>query len=115
MAVPEIYRIRFNITGAFTVAPAIAGRTYKVVGLSVHNNETVDSNQGTLRITAAALDVYGGSSAAIKLSGRGDSFFLPFNVVDPYFSTSVGEALFLFSQVSSRRLSGIIYYTVSNA
>lgn len=115
MALPKIYRQTFNITGAYTVAPAVGGRTYQVVGLICQNNETVAVNCGTLRITGQAIDLYGGSSGAIKLSGRGDKAFFPLRPQNPHFITGAGDGLFLFSQVSSRRMSGIIYFTYTDA
>lgn len=115
MPLPKIYARTFNIVGAFTVAPAVGGRTYKVVGLLCHNNETSALSFVRLRITAAAADLYGGSSGAIMLSGRGDHFILPINPYEPYFEGNAGNGLFLFSQVSSTRVSGIIFYTYEDA
>ena len=113
MSIPKIYRRTFNTTGAIIIAPAVGGRIYKVVAFSVHNNETVDTNSARVRIYGG-IDFYGSVSYAIHLSGRGDNFFLPFRVTDPYFSTGAGAALKIFSQVSARHISGWIAWIVED-
>lgn len=107
----KIYGKTFdNATGAVEIAPSVSGRTYNVVAFSVHNCEPAVTDAARVRIWGStAGDLYGGGTeGAIYLSGRGDNFFLPFNVYDPYFST--GGALTIFS-VNSRHIAGIMYYT----
>lgn len=110
----KIYRKTFdNATGAVEIAPAVSGRTYNVVAFSVHNNEPIVTDAARVRIHGGTGgDLYGGGAeGAIYLSGRGDNFFLPFNVYDPYFST--GGALVIFS-VYNKHIAGILYYTITN-
>ena len=116
MALPKVYKKTFNDkTGALIIAPSVSGRIYNVVAFSVHNNEPVVTDAARVRIYSnPGGDLYGTSSAgAIYLSGRGDNFFLPFRVTDPYFSTNENADLVIFSGFS-RHISGIIYYTVTN-
>lgn len=111
----KVYRKTFdNATGAVIIAPAVAGRIYNVVALSVTNNELITENAARVRIAKNFTDLYGGGSlGAIYLSGRGDHFFLPFKVSDPYFSTDANNTLYIFS-VYNRHIAGIIYYTITD-
>ena len=109
----KIYARTFNTVGVFEVAPAVSGRIYNVVAFSIFNNEPDPTDAAIVRITQAVTDFYGGSSGAIYLNARGDHFFLPFRVADPYFSTAANKTLYVISQLS-KRVGGILYYTITD-
>ena len=113
MSKPKVYSKTFDITNIPLVAlPAVAGRIYKIVGLSVHTCATVASNYSVFRISSHIYDFYGGGDYGIRLAGRGDNFLLPFRVYNPYFVGVVGRTILLSGTVSSIRLAGIFWYII---
>lgn len=115
MSLPTIYSKTFDITGPLVVASGVGGRTYSVVGLLCHNNERETSHRAQLRVTSSATDLYGSAASSWLMAGRGDHVVLPINIYNPYFVGFVGNALFMFSNIESRRISGIIYYIQEDA
>ncbi len=98
-------------TNTQIIAAGAAGIKNKIVGIMFHNNDNTGSNDTVVRIQdgSGGTDLYGGSSGAIYVVGRGGFFGTGQALLFPWFIGSVATAIFL-NPVSSKRISGIVYY-----
>lgn len=84
----------------------------KVVAISMHNNETTETNDEIVRLKngSGGSNLYGGSNGAIYLPGRGGVFQLPMSVAQPHFILSLNTALYM-DIANARRISGAVWWT----
>jgi len=105
---------QFDTTSDATlVAAQGGGTTIKVLAISMHNNDTTESNDEVVHLEdgSGGDELYGGSSGAIYLPGRGGVFQL--GMVDednPWFTLSDNTALYM-DLTNGRRISGTVWWT----
>ena len=104
----------FDITADGTLVAAQGGGTYiKVVAISMHNNDTTESNDEIVHLEdgSGGTQLYGGATGAIYLPGRGGVFQLAMtDSTKPWFTLSENTALYA-DLTNNRRISGVVWWT----
>ena len=97
---------------ATLVAAHGGGTTIKVVAISMHNNDTTELDDEIVHLEdgSGGDDLYGGSTGAIYLPGRGGVFQLGMSVDYPHFTLSDNTALYM-NITNARRISGVVWWT----
>jgi hypothetical protein len=102
---------------ATLVAAQGAGTYIKVLAISMHNNDTTETNDVKVRLKdgSGGSDFYGGSNGSIYLPGRGGVFQLPLVYSNgspvPWFTLSANTALYA-DLSAARYVSGTVWWTI---
>lgn len=107
---PMTTTAKFDITTNTEVISAEADKKIKILGISIHNNDSDGADDEFVRLQdgSGGTDLYGGSTGGIYLPGRGGVFTLPLAPV-PYFTLTTNTALYI-NPTNSKRVSGIVLY-----
>ena len=108
-AIYDIKHATFDLTANTSVISAVADQTIKVVGFSVHNNDTDDDEIVRLTDGSGGTNLYGTASGAIYLHCGGGVFGLPMSYSNPWFELTTNTALYITVD-NGKRVSGTVWY-----
>jgi len=115
-----VTRTAFDTTVDATLVAAQGAGTYiKVVAISMHNNNTTESDDEVVRLKdgSAGSVLYGAATGAIYLPGRGGVFQLAmsYDATDianhAHFVLSANTELYM-DITNGRRISGAVWWTI---
>jgi hypothetical protein len=115
-----VTRTTFDTTVDATLVAAQGAGTYiKVVAISMHNNNTTESDDEIVKLRDGngGTVLYGGTTGAIYVPGRGGVFQLAmsYDATDidnhAHFKLSANTALYI-DLTNARRISGAVWWTV---
>lgn len=104
----------FNLASDGTlIAAQGVGTIIKVVAISMHNNDTTESDDEVVHLQDGldGTELYGGTTGAIYLPGRGGVFQLSMSVDTPWFTLTANTALYM-NLASTKRISGTVWWTI---
>lgn len=105
----------FDLNASGSLVAGVADQKVKILGISMHNNESTATNDMTIRLkndsgTWSGSNLYGGTGGAIYLQGVGGYFGLPLNSMNHYLETSGSAGLWMDIGANARRVSGVVWY-----